>query len=415
MGKRKKGDAFADLLASVYPETLKGLVEEMAISKPDLRAECLKYLRKHATLSEEQKVKADSEAFLSLWGNISPDMEDLEDYGGEDYRTQDRVESALADMKKLLSGKRVGLSERREVLDEVLNYIEGGNTGMDDSLYDLAYACCYGSEDLLYLAGSLEAMDGWPKDHAMRIYRKLGDHESYCRLRLAELVHGNDYCDLADYYWKRGEKEKAIKTAEEGLEKAGGSLTSLREFLAIRAAEGGDRTRALRLRLDEALDGLSLSGYRSFREFCTEEEWPTCEPEILEALEETDATEAMNIHMERLEFSRALAILVEGGCPTEPSWWDLDLFDIAERLEECFPTEIRDYYVSGMALFKTSAPRKQYEWRAGLLKRIRHVMVDLLDDEKAWFVLARRVKRENARRPAFQQEVASVLPGWSEL
>jgi hypothetical protein len=45
----------------------------------------------------------------------------------------------------------------------------------------------------------------------MRIYRELNDREKYLDLRLRDLDYGDDYCDLADFYWKHGEREKALE------------------------------------------------------------------------------------------------------------------------------------------------------------------------------------------------------------
>ncbi len=121
---------------------------------------------------------------------------------------------------------------------------------MVDSLYDVAYSSCYDDADLIYLAGSLEAIQGdWQIDHARRIYKKLGRREEYLALRQRKMIYGADFYDLATFYWESGEKEKALQVAEKGMQKGKGRMDELRLFLVARAEETGDRGNILRCSL----------------------------------------------------------------------------------------------------------------------------------------------------------------------
>ena len=65
----------------------------------------------------------------------------------------------------------------------------------------------------------------------MKIYRKIGNDNKYLEMRKADLKYGNDYHDLATFYFEKGGTEKAIKIAYEGLEKGEGNKSDLKKFL----------------------------------------------------------------------------------------------------------------------------------------------------------------------------------------
>jgi len=203
----------------------------------------MKYHRSHIS---NRKNLSEGEILLALWSELDPDLSELDDYGGGDYDLADDVANLLYQIEQKLSKKKIDAEYRRELLDNVLPYIESGNAGVDDALYDLAYATCYDDNDLRFLAEAFEAMGGdWKIEHARRIYRKLGHRDKYLELRSVKMVYGADYYDLASFYWKAGEKRKAIQVAEQGLQKGEGRMDDLRQFLAQRAKDSGKRDRYL--------------------------------------------------------------------------------------------------------------------------------------------------------------------------
>jgi len=55
--------------------------------------------------------------------------------------------------------------------------------------------------------------------------------------------------------------------------------------------------------------------------------------------------------------------------------------------------------------------RKEYK----VMAKVRHVLVTVIGDASRWKEFALKVKRDNMRRPAFQEEFGKVVPGWREL
>jgi hypothetical protein len=413
--KRKDTDPLDDLLETAKPATLRDLVSHLSNFSPEMRRECFDYLKKHVTLTAEQKIRSEGEIAMALWWELYPDLEELDSYGGGDDRTVYHVAGLMDDIQQRLGGKQVDEEIRRQLLDEIIPFIKSGNAGLDDALYDLVYATCYSDDDWRRLAKTLEALNrDWPTSHARGIYRKLGDRGKYLELRYKRLVYGMDYHDLASFYWDEGNREKALAVAKEGEKKGQGRMDELREFLSDRALEGGNQERYLALQFEQTTDDFTLAGYKAFKKICTAEEWSQYEPQLLKRLDDAWTLERLKILMHRKEYEKALSVLLKEKYPIH-SWDSGEELKTAKQLESRFPDQILKYYLSGLGNLNSNATRKEYAHRAGVMLKVRHMMVDILKDENRWKTFAGKVKRDNFRRPAFQEEFTKVIPGWREL
>lgn len=413
--KRKQDDPLATLLETASKAKLVDLLVRVAATRPAVRRECLDYLNKHTALSPGRKKQTEGEQLLALWAELAPDLDELDAYGGGDYDADTRVSSLLHEIAQALSRKKIEAGYRQTLLDNVLPYIESGNAGLDHDLYGLAYATCYSDDDWRALAKAFETMGGdWNIDHARRIYRQLGDREKYLELRQRKLATGADYFDLADFHWKAGEKQKAMEIAEEGLLKGKGRMDELRQFVAKRAKFAGNRERYLALQFEQAVDHLTCDKYKAFRKLCTATEWKCYETKILARLENAWNTEQLRIRMHRKEYEEAVAVLSRSRYPLY-AWDSAYELQTAKRLEGRYPEAILKYYLSGLGNLKTNAPRKDYARKAQVMGKIHRVLVDVLRDPSRWRDFALKVKQDNIKRPAFQEEFAKAVPGWREL
>ena len=413
--KRKQDDPLAALLETAPKTKLVDLLVHLASTRPVVRHECLDYLNRHTALSPSRKKQSEGEKLLALWAELAPDLDELDTYGGGDYDADFRVSSLLHEIAQALSRKKIDAGYRQKLLDNTLPYIENGNAGLDDDLYDVAYAACYNDDDWRALAKSLETMHGdWKLDHARRIYRRLGDREKYLELRQRKLATGADYHDLADFYWKAGEKQKAMEVAETGLLKGKGRLDELRQFVAKRVKSAGNRERYLALQFDQAIDPLTCDKYKAFRKLCTAAEWKHYEAKILARLDNAWETEQLRIRMHRKEHEEAVDVLTRSRYPLY-AWDSAYELQTAKRLESRYPEAILSYYLSGLGNLKTNAPRKEYTRKAQVTKKVHHVLVNVLCDASRWRDFAIKVKQDNIKRPAFQEEFTKAVPGWQAL
>jgi hypothetical protein len=414
-GKRNQDDPLAALLETTPKAKLVDLLVRVAATRPAVRRECLDYLNLHTALSPSRKKQSEGKKLLAQWAELAPDLDELDAYGGGDYDADIHVSSLLQEIAQGLSRKKIDADYRQKLLDNALPYIESGNAGLDDGLYDLAYAACYTDADWRALAEAFETMGGdWKLDHARRIYRRLGDRRKYLELRQRKLATGTDYFDLADFHWKAGEKQKAMEVAETGLLKSKGRMDELRQFVAKRVKSAGNRERYLALQFDQATDPLTCDKYKTFRKLCTVAEWKCYEAKILARLENARDTEQLRIRMHRKEYEEAVAVLTRGRYPLYA--WDSDYeLQTARRLEGRYPEAILKYYLSGLGNLKTNATRKEYTRKAQAMKKVHHLLVDVLSDASRWRDFALKVKKENIKRPAFQEEFTKAVPGWQAL
>jgi hypothetical protein len=342
--EQKKNDALTDLLAITPSKVLIDLILHLTAKSPDTRRICLDFLKTHVSLADELEKRSEGEVIFALWDELEPDLSDLDEYGGGDYALVERVGELLYQICKHLEKKTISSEDRHEILDQVLSYIESDNSGMVDSLYDVAYSTCYDDEDWIYLAESLEAIEGdWQIDHARRIYKKLGRREEYLALRQRKMIYGADFYDLATFCWESGEKEKALQVAEQGLQKGKGRMDELRLFLVARAEETGDRGKYLELQFAQAVDSLTFVKYQAFQKLCAPEEWTVYEPQIITRMQKSFSSEQLKIRMHREEYAEALALLKKGRYPIFDGSGNCEI-QTAKALEQRYPEDILKFY-----------------------------------------------------------------------
>ena len=193
-----------------------------------------------------------------------------------------------------------------------------------------------------------------------------------------------------------------------------GRMDELRQFVARRVKSAGNRERYLALQFDQAIDHLTCDKYKAFRKLCTATEWKRYEAKILARLENAWDTEQLRIRMHRKEYEEAVAVLSRSRYPIY-AWDSAYELQTAKRLEGRYPEAILKYYLSGLGNLKTNAPRKDYARKAHVMNKVHRVLVDVLRDPSRWRDFALKVKKDNIRRPAFQEEFTKTVPGWQAL
>lgn len=192
--------------------------------------------------------------------------------------------------------------------------------------------------------------------------------------------------------------------------KGEGRMTELREFMAERAVESGDRAGFLELHFQEATGRMTAKSYLTFQKLCTKEEWSAYEPRLMAALPETWAVERIKIGLLRGERDKAAELLSHARF----SEYESGYLEAAKELEKSHPEKVLAFYKSGLGSLERPASRKEYARQARVLELIRRVMLTIIKSSEMWRWFTQEIKQKTIRWPAFQEEVTKRIPDWLE-
>ncbi|MEW6419569.1 MAG: hypothetical protein AB1480_15890 [Nitrospirota bacterium] len=325
------------------------LVQTLLNKNPEVRKSVLEWFMDKSkdmkNINREQARRAlNEERLWEFWGNAQPIISQFNEYGGGPEDEEDECYDYLDDIEELAKKGAISTEAKFEFMDELFEEYNVGNSGFEDKIMDICFTLCKTKEEWQYLVKKLgEKPTDWRRNLIMRIQKKhLQDSDAYLKMRKDDLHYGMDYWDLAEFYIKKGERKKAVETAEEGLLKGDGRLTELFEFLSDHYAKSRDTANlervvqyALKKKNDEKemLDRLfeyyktqndyenakrallkafeyvkaagyipevrSYAHYNKMKQFLAEADWKDIEPKIIRKIQEKDIEDYMRICLDK--------------------------------------------------------------------------------------------------------------------
>jgi len=234
-------------LRSLDADDLYDLVSTLLSKKPELYQMALEWFKERQktmpeTMENEDLVSLNDDLLLEYWEDARGIISEFNRLGGGPEEDEEEAYEYLDQISELIKEGELSTSVKLEFLDEAFEEYNIENSGFEDGLMEIFFEICQTKEEWEYLVKKLdEHPSKWRKEKIMRIQRKhLQDDEAYLQERMQILSHGMDYWDLVKFYVDKGDSEKALSTAEEGILKGEGRLTELFEFLWEHFSKEGD-------------------------------------------------------------------------------------------------------------------------------------------------------------------------------
>jgi hypothetical protein len=400
-----------EVLLAADNESLVALVKMLA--KGDI-AKCqqsIEFLQQYSNNEAQELPFWDP---LPTWQELESSVSEMIEDPGHDEEIEALCDE-LYDFAATLNQYHLQQTDRTQLLDELMALMDDADYGIDEALIDVADATCDGKIDFADLALRYEQTGkNLLIKNAIQSYRKADDDENYLRLRLTRLNSCADYHDLATFYWDRGERNKAVATATHGMAQAGGSPGKLRPFLADAAKDMGDKETYLNLYFEEHSHYLTLTSYKAFEALCSETEWSLFEPNMIALLDDEHSLKVAEINDYRKDYQRVLRYFT-AATVSERYYSRYGDYSLAEAYEKRFPEQILSFYRTVVGKLNESHSRDTYTHQAEMFAKIRRLLVDIIQRPDEWRAYARQIKRQNSRRPAFQQEFGKAVVDWYEL
>ncbi|MBN2487750.1 MAG: hypothetical protein JXA98_01845 [Methanosarcinaceae archaeon] len=438
------------ILESLSTKQLHNLIEHLILKNPDVRHLLLEWykerIEKSAGSSEKEIcTELNDELLMEYWNYASSIIYEFNEYGGGPEDEEDTAYEWLDRISEVIEEGNISHEAKIDFMDYAFIEYDKYNSGFEDSLAEIFFELCETDKEWKYLITKLgQHPSDWKNTLIMKILKDhLHDDDAYLKFRLKDLEYGNDYWELASFYAKRGNTEKAVETAETGLLEGKGRLTELFEFLFDHFTKMGDIDNAERIArsalergkdekkmLDKLFEYYRSQGnyekardallsafvyvhysdvykeYQKMKNYLKKEEWNGVEPEIFSSLRNKNIIAYLQVCMDKNMKPEVLDILldIQKGSSTLRSVDEIDKF--AVKLKDEFPREIIEYYWQKAYCNILGGNRKTYRIAETYLIRVKEIYIGILHEKPVWDERLNSLKVEFKRRPAFLEEIS---------
>lgn len=399
------------LIGQYTKPQLQELVGYMAGRSGSAQQALLDYCQK-----EEKGTKSDNHALIiekqiaRHWAKAKETIAEFDCYGGGSEWDEENAYDELDRMTQLMESNEVSWTVRSKVLDEMLAFVASDNSGFTDSLVDIAVELCKEKEEKMYLADFLAQYgNSYYRKFASTIYRECGEDTKFLENQKAHLEYAEDYMELADYYKKKGDEEKALEIIWDGVRKGEGRLDGVYHYLFAyyfdkRDEESleklyqesqkrnrdqdiilklmhqyykdkgdFDRQKETGIKLFSCADVKDLYAlYQNCKEELTEEDFAKEEKRILAVVKKRNLAVYFDILMDKNETKEVIEYIT--GHQQYGGWGMDEGHYFSKRLSGQYPREVVEMYWNEVGVFVRMGKVENYRHAVKVLKEIRKIM-----------------------------------------
>ena len=230
------------LIQNYETAELQELILAIVSKNPSAQQALLKYCQKKGkTLKPEDYAAVIINQLENHWTRASEIIDEFNEYGGGPEEEEEIACDELEKMTELLETEEIPWEPRKELLEEVLDFIRMDKSGFSDMLTDVVRSMCRTKEEKIYLADLLSQSKGYYGNWASEIYRACGEDKKYLESKKANLHYSRDYLELARYYEKHRDSKQALQIVQEGFQKLDGRLDEIYQYLFLYYVKHDDR------------------------------------------------------------------------------------------------------------------------------------------------------------------------------
>lgn len=321
----------------------------------------------------------------------------------------DIVIEGLFDFGKSIREQDLPFEEKRRVIEEYFDLLEGDEQGLENGYINFILEIPSSDGDFEYLIKMLKArLNRNGEDYRRKLYRdmltevykRVGRDDEYLALLEEDARKDGRYLPLAKFWIEKGDMEKAIDTAEEGIKAKTifrQTATPLFDFLKETYRNQNDSENLLRILILDFKETPSLERYEEIMEVAEGQgQWGELKGELLQ-----DARRQALIEI--LLFEGELEKAFDELMNSQKHYYDGFKDKVARELAFDFPERAITIYKSIVTEFINGAKRKSYRIAARYAKKVRQIYL-ITDKKEEWDSYISLIRIENRRRPALIDE-----------
>ncbi len=395
------------LLANQSKEGLLRIIVSLSESSDEAEEWLLDYCEKHGEVNEAELLAR--KQVEHYWNAAEEMIDEANCYGGTSEDEADEVDAALCTIRELAKKHSFSWDFRQSLIDRMLEQADRNNSGFEDALIDACMDLCRTEKEFLYLADRLrDASSAYYRRFAAALFLKYGDEDSFVEIQSQNLEYGSDYIALADFYMKKGQRDKAIRLVETAAQKVDSRLDEVYEWLykvyrrenqeeklihlyenaqskrwnldtmtrlmVEYYADDYEKKRPYLLRMPEVCgNGETKEWLDTCRRELTPEDFDKASGRLYALLKKKAPTDYLQLRIDEGCFDEVLEYLREH--PNKPgSYWEVDQgHKLSKQLASRYPEEVCRLYWRECEGLCTMTNKKYYAQAVSILKEIRRI------------------------------------------